>query len=56
METERRRHVTAETPKTGKLENVSVVDGSAEEINHDIVCASSTEAVRKRGYFLITAV
>ena len=26
------------------------------KFNHDIVCASSTEAVRKRGYFLITAV
>ena len=26
------------------------------KFNHDIVCASSTEAVRKRGYFLITVV
>lgn len=50
---------TTSPRKRRKLENSKTslsLTAQPKKFNHDIVCASSTEAVRKRGYFLITAV
>ena len=49
--------VTADFSKKPENSKTSLsLTAQPKKFNHDIVCASSTEAVRKRGYFLITAV